>query len=58
MEHQKLWIRWRHIRPRRGMVWGPPDPPLNSPPATSLSLPKYLHSIAQTQVLAILARDF
>jgi hypothetical protein len=35
-------------RPHRGMVWVPPGPPLTSPPATSLSLLKYLHPIAQT----------
>jgi hypothetical protein len=45
--------------PGRVVAWcGPPGPPLTSPPATSLSLPKYLHSIAQTRVLAVLAHDF
>jgi hypothetical protein len=37
---------------------GPPGPPLTSPPAIPLSLLKKLHSIAQTHVLAVLARDF
>jgi hypothetical protein len=33
--------------PGRVVAWcGAPDPPLTSPPSTSLSLPKYLHSIA------------
>jgi hypothetical protein len=46
-------------RPGRAVAWcGPPGPPLTSPPATSLSLPKFLHSIAQTQVLAVLACNF
>jgi hypothetical protein len=45
-------------RPGLGHAVGPPGPPLTSPPATSLSLPKYLHSLAQTRVPAVLAHDF
>jgi hypothetical protein len=46
--------------PGRAMAWcGAPWPStLTSPPSSSLSLLKYLHSIAQTRVLAILTCDF
>ena len=45
-------------RPRQGMVWGPPGPPLAPPPTTSLSLPTKHTTPAQTRVLAGCARDF
>jgi hypothetical protein len=44
--------------PRRGMVRGAPWPSTYLSTSTSLSLPKYLHTIVQTRVLAVLARDF
>jgi hypothetical protein len=45
--------------PGHAVAWcGAPSPPLTSPPATLFSYPKYIHSMAQTRVLAVLARDF
>jgi hypothetical protein len=44
--------------PRRGMVRGAPSPSTYLSTSTSVSLPKYLHTIAQNHVLAILPRDF
>ena len=44
--------------PRRGMVWAPPGPPLTHLPLISFSLPTKHTTIAQTRVLAALARDF
>jgi hypothetical protein len=55
--HATTWWRGQdQATPWHGV--GPPGPPLTSPPSTSFSLPKYLHFIAQTRVLAVRARDF
>jgi len=54
-----------HTPPRRGggqaapcLVWGPPGPPLTHLSPTPFSLPTIHTTIAQTRVLAALARDF
>jgi hypothetical protein len=44
--------------PRRGMVRGPPWPSTYLSTLTSFSLLKYLHTSAQTRVLAVLPHDF
>jgi hypothetical protein len=54
--HTTWWCHQGQAAPWHGV--GPPGPPLTSPPATSLSLLKYLHSIAHTRVLAVLAHVF
>jgi hypothetical protein len=45
-------------RPRPALVWGPPGPPLTHLSPTPFSLPTIHTTIAQTRVLAALARDF
>jgi hypothetical protein len=55
--HHTTW--WRGLglaAPWHGVE--PPGAPLIPPPAISLSLPKKHRTIAQTHVLAVLARDF
>jgi hypothetical protein len=44
--------------PRRGMVRGPLGPPLTSSPSLHSLSSKYLHTSAQTHVLAVLPCDF
>ena len=45
-------------RPRPALVWGPPGPPLTHLSPTPFSLPTIHTTIAQTRVLAALARNF